>query len=350
MKSKANPYILQFGKEPVQMIPRLTQILEIENSFFDESIPQQIYMITGVRGSGKTVFMTSIASECLKNDWIVVDVNVSSSNDILTQIAIELSHNPKIQKQHEFKSISLSLGALSLEVGNKDSLTSYEYEAKQLLQLAKKCGYHVLITIDEVTNSDTVREFSGAFQIWVREGLPVYLLMTGLYENIKELQNEKTLTFLYRAPRIDLAPLSLPAIKENYRSNLEVTDEVATKMASLTKGYSFAFQVLGHEVWKTEGFTEESYNNYLYTLGNLSYDKIWSDLSENDRKVCRAIAKSKTGKSSSIKEILHWDNNQLNPYRRRLINKQVVDGTRNGYLSFSLPLFDKYISALEEFE
>ena len=56
--------VKKFGKEPVQMIPRLSQIQEVENSFFDENIPQQIYMITGVRGSGKTVFMTSIASKC----------------------------------------------------------------------------------------------------------------------------------------------------------------------------------------------------------------------------------------------------------------------------------------------
>lgn len=34
--------------------------------------------------------------------------------------------------------------------------------------------------------------------------------MTGLYENIYEIQNEKTLTFLYRTPRIE--------IKEGYCS------------------------------------------------------------------------------------------------------------------------------------
>ena len=350
MKLQANPYILQFGKEPVQMIPRLSQIQEVENSFFDENIPQQIYMITGVRGSGKTVFMTSIASKCNEAGWIIINVNVSSSTEILKQIAIELSHNSKIQKNHEFKSISLSLSTLSLEVGNSEKLTSYEYEAKQLIQIAKKCGYKILITIDEVTNSSSIREFAGAFQVWVRENLPVYLLMTGLYENIKELQNEKKLTFLYRAPRIDLAPLSLLAIKENYQTNLDISTEDAIKMAKLTKGYSFAFQALGHEVYKTNEFNEEALNNYRYTLENLSYDKIWNDLSDNDQKVCLAIAKSKDGKYSTIKEILHYENNQLNPYRKRLIDKQVVESPRTGYLSFSLPLFDEYILSLEEFE
>lgn len=160
--------------------------------------------------------MTSIASECLEKNWIVINVNVSSANSILSQIAIELSHDSRIQKKHEFKNMSLSFGGLSVEIGNKERDTNYEYEAKRLLHIAKKYKYRVLITMDEVTNCAAVRQFSGAFQIWVREGLPVYLLMTGLYENIRELQDEKTLTFLYRAPRIDLDPLSLFEIKENY--------------------------------------------------------------------------------------------------------------------------------------
>lgn len=40
--------------------------------------------------------------------------------------------------------------------------------------------------------------------------------MTGLYENIYDLQNEKSLTFLYRAPKIILEPLNYTAIKSHY--------------------------------------------------------------------------------------------------------------------------------------
>ena len=350
MNSKTNPYILQFGKEPAEIIPRVSQITEIENAFFDKNITQQIFMITGVRGSGKTVFMSSIASDCLKKNWIVVNVNVSSANDILSQIAIELSHDARIQKKHEFKNISISVGGFSLGIAKKEPITSYEYETKQLLKIAKKYHYRVLITMDEVTNSAAVREFSGAFQIWVREELPVYLLMTGLYENIHELQNVKTLTFLYRAPRIDLDPLSLYEVKENYQSNLNISEEESIQMAKMTNGYSFAFQVLGHEVWKNKKFNEDAIKRYRYTLWNLSYDKIWNDLSDNDRKVCLAIAQSKDGKFSTIKEILNWNNNQLNPYRKRLINKQVLKSVRTGYVAFVLPLFDEYVLNSEMFE
>jgi len=44
--------------------------------------------------------------------------------------------------------------------------------------------------------------------------------MTGLFENIDALQNEKNLTFLYRAPKVKLQPLDKGAVKQKYQENL----------------------------------------------------------------------------------------------------------------------------------
>lgn len=349
MKSKVNPYVLQFGQEPAQMIPRYAQIMQVEDAFFSDGVTQQIFMITGIRGSGKTVFMTNIAEKCLTNGWIVVNVNVSSHISVIEQIVVELANHKNLKKHLDVKSISFSGFGISLQVDKDKNASSAEYEARKLLECAKKYNYKVLITIDEVTNTETIREFSGAFQIWVREKLPVFLLMTGLYENIKELQNEKSLTFLYRSPRIDLSPLQMIAIKDNYHNNLNVTEEEARMMALCTKGYSFAFQALGYVVWNIGSYNENAKNQYKNILVDLSYDKIWDGLSMNDRKVCVAIAKSKAGNFSEIKRILGWQTNQLNPYRKRLINKQVIESKGKGFVSFTLPLFDEYVLDLEEF-
>ena len=73
--------------------------------------------------------------------------------------------------------------------------------------------------------------------------------MTGLYENIYDLQNEKSLTFLYRAPKIILEPLNYTAIKSHYMRIFDINDEMADKMTLLTRGYPFAFQVLGYLYW-----------------------------------------------------------------------------------------------------
>ena len=53
-----NPYTLTFGKEPNQHISRIKQTNEIINLFQEDTT--QALIITGVRGSGKTVLMKNI--------------------------------------------------------------------------------------------------------------------------------------------------------------------------------------------------------------------------------------------------------------------------------------------------
>ena len=122
--------------------------------------------------------------------------------------------------------------------------------------------------------------FAGSFQIFVRQDLPVFLLATGLYENIDELQNEKNLTFLYRAPKIQLKPLNNRAIMNKYKTIFKNESEQAAKMAELTKGYPFAFQVLGYLTWNHAGDYEAVIDEYEQYLSEFVYDKIWSELSQ----------------------------------------------------------------------
>ncbi len=69
--AKNNPYTLVFGKQPIQSIPRPVETQEVMDAFLNEPATQQIYMITGVRGCGKTVFMTEVANKLKEHDgWI----------------------------------------------------------------------------------------------------------------------------------------------------------------------------------------------------------------------------------------------------------------------------------------
>ena len=68
-----NPFSLSFGKEPISLINRSMQTAEIIETFEDENPAYQVCMITGVRGSGKTVMLTEITKK------IRSDIGFSSS-------------------------------------------------------------------------------------------------------------------------------------------------------------------------------------------------------------------------------------------------------------------------------
>ena len=121
--------------------------------------------------------------------------------------------------------INLSFLGLGVEIEGVSPITDLNVAVTRMLEKIKKKRKRVLVTIDEAVCNDTMKEFVSLFQIYMRQDLPVFLLMTGLYENIYELQNEKTLTFLYRAPKIELRPLNIGMIAEKYKSIFELTDE-----------------------------------------------------------------------------------------------------------------------------
>ena len=58
----SNPFSLSFGIRPTELVERPIQTAEILEAFTAEQVSQRTYMITGIRGSGKTVLMTEISN------------------------------------------------------------------------------------------------------------------------------------------------------------------------------------------------------------------------------------------------------------------------------------------------
>lgn len=63
----------------------------------------------------------------------------------------------------------------------------------------------------------------------------------------------------------------------------------------------------------------------------------------NDKNLIISIAKTKSKLVKDIMACCNLDNNHFNPYRKRLINKGIVDGSHRGKLTFILPLFEEYV-------
>ena len=202
-----NPFTLTFGKSPLELVERPLQTMEIVDTFTAETVNQQMFIITGVRGSGKTVMMTEIARRLReREDWVVIELNPAT--DLLQGMLAKLNSNKVCAAIIKSAKIDLSFFGFGVAIEGVPPFTDTETAIITILEKLKKQDKRLLITIDEVTNNDYMKVFAGSFQIFVRQDLPVFLLATGLYENIDKLQNEKNLTFLFRAPKIQLKPLN----------------------------------------------------------------------------------------------------------------------------------------------
>ena len=337
-----NPFSLTFGKEPVNVISRDKQINEIVEGFTTDNPEFQVCMITGVRGSGKTVMMTEVASVIRANDdWIVTEL--SPDRDVLHALTAELSNRRELMQIFRDAKINLSFLGFGLEIDAEPPITDIVVALDKMLSQLTKKGKKILITIDEVVSNQFIREFSSQFQIFMRKNYNVFLLMTGLYEKVYELQNEDTLTFLYRAPKFEMGPLNARLVAKQYQKVFDISKEEADAMADLIRGYPYAYQVLGYLCYKKQCPYDKVIDEFDAYLSEYVYEKIWSELSERDRKFVRALAESEDGRIADIRRIAGMSSETASVYRDRLLKKGLVSSKTYGHLSFTLPRFGEYV-------
>lgn len=337
-----NPFTLSFGKKPYEYISRISVTDEIMGNFTADHPSSQVYMLTGVRGSGKTVTMAGIANRLEEEEnWIVVELN--PTRNLLNAFAAKLYEKERLVHLFLKAKLDLSVLGIGVSIEGASPVTDIEVAIERMLKIIKEKNIRVLITIDEVTGSDNVKEFVSAFQIYMRQEYPVFLLMTGLYENIYALQNGKNVTFLYRAPKIQMTPLDLGAIVRSYKEIFGISLQQAGKMAEYTMGYPFAYQVLGYLCFQNHcpEEPEKIFPDYDQRLSEYVYQKIWSELSVNDRKV--AASMTNTRKVSEIMEEAGMDKSTFSRYRMRLIKKGIAYSPARGELRFLLPRFSEFI-------
>lgn len=338
--NSGNPFTLTFGKQPNKLISRYEDTDEIVSTFNADNPVSQTFLIEGIRGSGKTVLMTTIAKIIAdKKDWLVINLNPTM--DLLSNFAIRLNDSCSSKPELFSKGFNISAAGFGIGINSDISNTDYVGIIDKIFKNLIKRNKKVLITIDEVTPSDNMRVFASQFQIFVRQDYPIFLIMTGLHENIYKIQNDPELTFLFRSPKVITGPLSILQITKHYRNIFDLDEDHAHELAHLTKGYAFAFQALGVSYWnnRTKGmkYVLEQYDELL---DDFVYKKIWSSLTTRERQILSSITESEA-KTSELCEKIGINNSSFSKYRENLIAKSLIESPRYGYVSLSLPRFSE---------
>lgn len=357
LRETDNPYTLRFSFIPPRMIERTVIIEEIISNFVRETPTYSGMFITGVRGCGKTVMLSDIRKRIgMANEWITVDLN--PEDNLLDSLARSLYLKPELRALFIDAKLDFSILGIGIHIEDAKLIASSEEDALvMMLRLLKAKGKKVFVTIDEITYSKNVARFSHALSSYSSEGYDIFVLMTGLLENIRNIRNKRSLTFLYRAKLKELDRLNITAIQKDYRETLGIDKAMAEEIAYETRGYSLAFQAVGYLFWNEvcrctsfqEINKEKVYDELDAILSELAYEKIWSELSQTDRKILKALVRlidesnDPSIKVEDIRKYMGMTSDVFTKYRSRLIDSGIVDGSQYGYLSFKLPRFENYI-------
>lgn len=365
-----NPFNPSFGTVPSIFLDRDSLSHRVITELNSPNSPFQTSLIYGQRGAGKTTLMTDVANELDKDShWQVV--NLVLDDDLLDSLIAQLQEKlvslklfSEVDLKIEFKGIQLSTS-----MGNTNKDANFQTIFHHLLQKFTQKGINILITIDEVKATPLLRKLVSCYQIMLRDNLNVALLMAGLPENISEIQNDDVLTFLLRANRITLDPLDVESIKNNYfhifkEAVYQLDLPTVIYMTKQTKGFAYAFQLLGYWGWKAtikqanKIITKETIDTILdYYISDLYrnvYYKVYHEMTEKERQFVQAMVKvgHPKVKAQEIGHEMGQKPGYISVYRRKLIDDQIIMPASYGYVQFMLPFFDRFVEEqimLDEF-
>ena len=344
-----NPFNITFGEEPTNYIPRDAEANQVTTTFNSDSPESKVFILAGPRGCGKTVLLSHIKRIYdKKENWLTVDLN--PYGDMVEQMCAKIYERGKIKHLFLKLDFNFSFKGFGFSIQGDTPVSNIESLAEKMFLYLKKKKIKVLITIDDVIKNPQMQYFIHSYQSYIREQYDVYLLMSGLYENISSLENDKGLTFLVRAPKIYLEKLSQVAITNSYMYLLNVDKQTAINLSKTTMGYAYGYQLLGNLLFKNNlKIDNELMAKYDSILEGNVYSLIWKELSNKDKQILLLIAEGNI-KNADILAKSGLTNSALQVYKNRLFKAGLIDVTNRGIITLALPRFKEYILLQKEFE
>ncbi len=348
-----NPFSTTFSRFPEYTYISTMEPLEIVDNFSYDRPSEAVYKITGIRGSGKTVILAGVQEKIkskpfVDNGWCVYTLN--PSRNMLKQFAAYLYNEKFIKDSVKSRSISLSAsflgtgGGIGYSKEEDDKYFDIGIEIRKMLDVVKKKNKKILICVDEVSKTQDMVVFALEFGGWLISDYPVFFVCTGLYENVMEIGNVKNLTFFRRGTTVETKPLNFIRMSEMYKEKLGVDSDTAKDMAEITNGYAYAFQQLGALYFKNgkNESLERIVDELKSELFSYSYEKIWEELSREDRFLASLLTEKKDYKRNEILELMGEKSGNYSVYRDRLLKRGIIT-SKHGYIGLNPPFFSDYI-------
>ena len=344
-----NPFNITFGDEPSNFIPRRNELEQITDSFNSDNPDSKAYIITGPRGSGKTVLLRHIKHIYdEKENWLTVDLN--PYGNMIEQLCAQLYESGKVKHLFIKTEFNFSFSGFGISIHGDDPISNLSSLADKILSYLTKKKIRILLLIDDVLKNEHTQFFVHAFQEFIGEKYNVFLLMSGLYENINTLELDSGLTFLVRASKIYMEKLSQVAIANSYMRLLKVDKETAIELSKISMGYPYGFQLLGNLLYTNNCvLDDELFEKYDMILEEKVYSLIWKNLSKKDKEILIIIAKG-NNKTDSIIQKADISNSALQVYKKRLLKAGLIETPYRGEIYLALPRLKEYILIQKEFE
>ncbi|TSD93272.1 ATP-binding protein [Skermania sp. ID1734] len=342
------------------------------------------WILTGLRGVGKTVLIGELERVAVNAEWLVAKVEVRKGHGLADELATRLAASlRRAQRRFDpeklesllrvFKSFtaSLKLGVINLGVeitpaaGYADTgrlSTDLTDLFVALGEAARGLGVGGLILVDEL--QDATAEEMAAISTAIHQisqtspMLPLFFVGAGLPSLPSQLATANSYAerlYQYRTLSVLDAANSRAALMQPVIERDAVWDEDALEVAmAAANGYPYFLQEVGKAVWNfADGprFTVEDAKvgtEIAREEVNAGlYQSRWDRATPAQRELLRALANKGHGEGVMVRELARAmkkpNASVLSVPRDELIKKGLVYAPERGVLAFTVPGFHQFI-------
>ena len=376
-----NPFRPGNGIMPPYLAGRESEIFWFENSLTSAlSLPQNL-VLSGIRGTGKTVLLRIFENICTKKKWLFVRREFNNKlnqegeflNALLTDIVaktkgvslVKKLRKPLIGFKERYKEgidgdiISILIQKYKGPLGDR-----LEAILRDVYNAILEAGYNGLVLLyDEfhfiedgkVNDNYPLSLLLESLSHVQQEGLRYYLVLSGLPPLFPNLVKAKTYAERMFSVK-NIGNLSKDASFKAIKLPLEdaginFTDELINTIVEEAQGYPYFLQFYPYYLIQnipkkriTLKDFKEMYPLLLKELDESFFMGRFNRASDGEQKILFEMAKLGSEiKFSELREKAKIDKNYLNQILISLIEKGLIFRIGRGKYKFTLPLFEKFL-------
>lgn len=391
MRPHDNPYTPNAGARPPLLVGRDDQLetFEVLLDRMRRGYTEQSMLITGLRGVGKTVLLTTFDERARERAWTTVEAEITKNTEFgvrmaqlvrraLFQMAPRARWKDRARRAAAvLKSFQLTVSpegvvTAGLDIDALEGLADSGNLGEDLTDLLVALGEAaveqdrgVVFLLDEVQFLRAV-EFEAliaGLHKTVQRQLPITLVGAGLPQLPRLAGEAKSYAErLFKFPRIgelDSEEATRALVEPAKQLSVAYESDAAGAIVDYTQGYPYFIQEYGSVVWNLaedspiSADTVREAQDAVEAKLDSSFFRVRAErTTELELRYMRAMAElgPEPQQAKDVAGLLGKESQQLGPTRSRLIDKGLLYTPGHGLAAFTVPQFDRYMRRTYELD
>lgn len=365
VETAPSPFTPGYGKKPAifgghgEDLNELRAVFETLDFGENHSV-----LVSGLRGVGKTSFLTTLQDAARESGWLVIsdDASAGLMGRVMDSTIPTLINEMTPETRARLTSLGIWEFSADVEYVDRHRVVKPQLRT-DLVALSSAMGADggILITIDEVSAGKVrLRELSRfALQVShaLEDGAQIMVVFAGVKVSLDALLAEEHTTFLRRSRELEFERLSAPETRRVFVETAgiggrAINEEALDKLVSLAQGYPYLVQLAGDYAWRnnstapciTLADATVAHDRAIRAIESRVISRVYGDLSDVDQKFLNAMAEDEDrSRVADIVNRMDVSDAYVQVYKKRLVDSGYVQPAGHGYVQFSLPYLGAYI-------